>query len=98
MKITRQVLIRQIEKMLTGRLSQEDIGWWAYDILTAEGLEYEPGFHRLLEDALYSLQYFHDTDPLMKQFYPETEEILYYLKCLKGEEVYQRSRVVHWRV
>ncbi len=97
-KITRKTVIQQIEKMLTGQLSKEEIGWWAYDLLMEEGLEYEPGFEKLLDDVLRSLHYFQDTDPIMQQFYPETEEILYYLKCLKGEEIYQRSKVIHWRV
>jgi len=96
--VTRKLVIEQLEKVLAGKASREDTGWWAYDLMLEEGLEYEPGFGRLLEDVLRSLHYFHDTEPFMVQFYPETEELLYYLKCLRGEEFYQRSRVVHWRV
>ncbi len=98
MKVNREAVIEQIEKMLTGRISNEDIGWWAYDLLMEEHLEYEPGYGKLLEDVLQSFYYFHDPEPIMRQFYPQNEEILYYLKCLKGEEVYQRTKVVHWQV
>ncbi len=98
MKVTRESVAEQLEKLFAGEVSREDTGWWAYDLLMEEGLEYEPGYERLLEDVLRSLHYFHDTEPLMAQFYPETDELLYYLKCLRGEQFYQRNRVVHWRV
>ena len=98
MKVTREMVGEQIEKMFSGTISREDIGWWAYDLILAEEIEYEPGYQRLLEDVIKSLHYFYDTEPYMKQFYPDIEEIIYYLKCLRGEEFYQRSRVIHWRV
>lgn len=98
MEINRQVVREQIEKMLAGCVSKEDIGWWAYEFLMEEKLQYEPGHEKLLEDVLRSLHYFHDIEPVMQQFYPATEEILYYLECLQGEVPYERSRVVHWRV
>ncbi len=97
MEVSRQDVIDRMEKMLAGRTTREDTGWWALDLLLEE-LEYEPGYKTLLEDVLRSLQYFHDTEPLMQRFYPDTEEMLYFLKCLKGEEAYHRSRVIHWRV
>jgi hypothetical protein len=98
LEVCRQMIIEQIEKMLSGQVSREETGWWAYDIIIEGNLSYEPGHQKILEDVLKSLHYFHDTEPLMQAFYPETEEILYYLVCLKGEEMYQRSRVVHWKV
>ncbi len=98
MKVSRQAVIEQLENMLLGRTSREDTGWWAYDLLLEKDLEYEPGYGKLLADALKSLSYFHDPEPIMHQFYPQTEEILYYLKCLKGDEIYDSSRVIHWRV
>lgn len=98
MELSRKLVIEILENMLTGIISQEDVGWWAYDFLMEVDLDFEPGFEKLLRDILKSLHYFHDTEPMVRQFYPDTEEILYYLRCLKGEEMYQRSRVVHWRV
>lgn len=98
MEINRQDVIDQIEKMLSGAVSREETGWWAYDLLMEEKLQWEKGYEKLLEDVLKSLYYFHDTEPMMQQFYPETDEIVYYLQCLKGEEIYNRSRVIHWRV
>lgn len=98
MEINRQMVIEQIEKMLAGTVSREDTGWWAFDLLMADNLLFEPGYQKLLEDVIKALYHFHDIEPLMCRFYPETEEILYFLRCLKGEEVYHRSRVVHWRV
>lgn len=98
MDVNRRMLIEQIEKLIAGQISREDIGWWAYDLLLGEKLNYEPGFERLLEDTLRSLHYFHEDEPMMQQFYPDTSEILYYLECLKGREFYLRSKVVHWKV
>lgn len=98
MNINRQMLIEQIEKYISGQISREDVGWWAYDLLLEEKLNYEPGFERLLEDTVRSLHYFHDDEPIIQQFHPDTSEILYYLDCLRGREFYQRSRVVHWKV
>lgn len=98
MEINRAKLIECIEKIINGEMSSEEVGWWAYDMLLEEGLKYEPGFEQLLGDVLRSLHYFHDVEPLMRQFYPDNIEILYYLSCLKGEQMYQRSRVVHWKV
>ncbi|PKM81066.1 MAG: hypothetical protein CVU89_11020 [Firmicutes bacterium HGW-Firmicutes-14] len=98
MKVDRQTVIEQVEKMLAGDIPREDVGWWAYDFLLEKEAEYEPGYEKLLQDVLQSLHYFHDTEPLMRQFYPDPEEILYYLRCLKGEELYRRNRVIHWRV
>ncbi|WP_418790306.1 hypothetical protein [Phosphitispora sp. TUW77] len=98
MKVTRELVIIQLEKMFAGEISREDTGWWAYDLILEENLEYEPGYERLLADVLRSLHYFHDIEQYMAQFYPETEELHYYLKCLRGEEFYQRSRVIHWHV
>lgn len=91
------MLIEQIEKMLSGQTSREDTGWWAYDVLL-EKPAYERGFEKLLEDIVWALHYLHDPEPMMQQFYPDAGEVMYYLKCLKSEEVYQRSKVVHWRV
>lgn len=98
MEVNRQLLITQMEKYVSGQISREDIGWWAFELLLEEKLNYEPGFERILEDALKSLHYFHDDEPMMQQFYPDISEIVYYLNCLKGREFYQRSRVVHWKV
>lgn len=98
MKVDRQAVAEQIEKMLAGEISREDVGWWAFDILVEDNLEFEPGWETLLEDVIRALHYFHDTEPLMQQFCPDHEEILYFLDCLRGKEVYRRSRVVHWRV
>lgn len=98
MEVKRQEVIAHIEQMMTGHVSHEDVGWWAYDLLMEKDLNFEPGYEKILEDVLWALHYFHDPEPLMRQFYPQTEEILYFLRCLKGEEIYQRSRVVHWRV
>lgn len=98
MELSRKLVIEIIEKMLTGILSQEDVGWWAYDLMMDEELNFELGYEKLLGDVIKSLHYFHDTEPLVRQFYPETDEIMYYLVCLKGEEMYQRFRVIHWRV
>lgn len=98
MDINRRMVIDQIEKLISGQIAREDIGWWAYDLLLEQKLNYEPGFERLLEDTIRSLHYFHDNEPMMQQFYPDTSEILYYVACLKGQEFYQRSKVVHWKV
>lgn len=99
MKVNRPEVIAQIEKMMTGGISREDLGWWAFDCLMEGTPEYEPGYEILLQDTLQSLQYFHDSaDPLMRQFCPTSEEIQYYLKCLQGEEPYRRNMVLHWRV
>lgn len=91
------MLIEQIEKMLSGQATREDTGWWAYDLLLEKPV-YEPGFEKLLEDVLWALHYFHDTEPMAQQFYPEVEGIIYFLKCLKAEDSYQRSKVLNWRV
>lgn len=98
MVVARQVIIEQIESMLAGLISREDLGWWAYDLLLEDSLVYEPLYEKLSQDVLRSIYYFHDTETFMQQFYPDLDEIVYYLKCLKGEEYYQRFRVVHWRV
>lgn len=98
MEVNRQLIIEQLEKLLAGQLSREDVGWWAYDLLLEGEVIFEPGFARLLEDVLRSLHYFHDDEPMMQQFYPDVADLMYYLKCLKGEEPYQRSRIIHWKV
>lgn len=98
MEINRLLLIGQIQKMVDGEISREEIGWWAYDLMLEEELNYEPGYEKLLGDVLRSLHYFYDDEPLMQQFHPDSTEILYYLSCLKGEQIYQRSRVIHWKV
>lgn len=96
-EVNRGMLIDQIEKMLSGQVSREDVGWWAYDLLLEKPV-YERGFEKLLEDVVWALHYFHDTEPMMQQFYPEIEDITYFLKCLKSEELYNRSKVLNWRV
>ncbi len=98
MEIDRSLLLEQIKKLVSGEVSSEDVGWWAYDLLLEKELKYEPCYEQLLGDVLRSLHYFHDTEPLMQQFYPDKTEIDYYISCLKGEQIYQRSRVIHWKV
>lgn len=97
MNVNREMLIDQIEKMLAGQVSREDTGWWAFDLLL-EKPAYEAGFEKLLDDVLWALHYFHDTGPMMQQFYPDPEDIIYFLKCLKLEVPYRRNEVLHWRV
>lgn len=96
--LDRQKAAEQIEKLLAQQITYQEIGWWAYDYLIDGPLMMEPGFEKLLEDFLWSFYYFHDEEPYMKQFCPDMDEILYYLKCLKGEEIYQRIKYIHWRV
>lgn len=97
MEVNRGMLIDQIEKMLSGQIFREDTGWWAFDLLL-EKPAYEKGFEKLLEDVLWALHYFHDTEPMMQRFYPDSEEIIYFLRCLRMEAPYQRNEVSHWRV
>lgn len=98
MFLTRKAVAAKIESFLKGSISQEDIGWWAFDRLVEADRFPEPGYETLLTDVLEALQLFHDTEPAMKQFYLEQDDLLYYLRCLNGEELYQRKRVPHWKV
>lgn len=98
MNVNRQMVAMKIEKLLAHQISREEVGWWAYDIIMEQNINYEAGYETLLEDILWSLHYFHDNEVFMKQFYADIEDLVYYLKCLNGEEVYQRSKVVHWRI
>lgn len=98
MLLTRETAAAKIEDFLAGKTDREEFGWWAFDLLVDSGLEPEPGYATLLMDALEAIQLFHDADPLMNQFYPEREELLYYLRCLRGEELYRRNLAPHWKV
>lgn len=98
MFLTRKKVATKINSFLNGDISREDIGWWALDRLVEANQFLEPGYETLLTDVLEALQLFHDSEPIMEQFYPEPEVLLYYLGCLKGEEMYQRKRVPHWKV
>lgn len=96
--IKRLEVVEKIQSFFAGRLSSEELGWWAFDLLIISDLEFEPGYERLIKDVLHALQYFHDTEPLMQQFYPDKEDLIYYLKCLQGEELYNPKRVIRWKV
>ncbi|ADG81916.1 hypothetical protein [Thermincola potens] len=96
--LTRTEVIDRIEKYLARKISAADIGWWAFDIFVEANIEYEPGHERILKDVIQALQHFHDDDPLMRQFYPEEEDLIYYLRCLKGEEMYNPQKIPHWNV
>lgn len=98
MFLTRKKVAGKINSFLKGDIIQEDIGWWAFDQLVEANQFLEPGYQTLLTDVLEALQLFHDTEPIMEHFYPQQDELLYYLGCLKGEEMYQRKRVPHWKV
>ncbi len=98
MLLMRELVVEKINDFLAGRLEQEEIGWWAFDLMVESSLEFEPGYHTLLSDVLEALRLFHDTEPIMQQFYLEGDELLYYLRCLKGEELYRRNMVPHWKV
>lgn len=98
MLLTREMVAAKINDLLAGKTDREDIGWWAFDLLVEPGLELEIGYQNLLQDVLEALQLFHDTEPVMSRFYPEPDDLLYYLRCLRGEEMYRRKRVPHWKV
>ncbi len=95
--LARNDLIEKIEAFLARTISSEELGWWAFDLLV-DATDFEPGYDRLIRDALQALQYFHDDEPMMQSFYPETGDLIYYIKCLKGEELYNPKRVPHWKV
>ncbi len=98
MLLNRETVIAKINEFLTGKIDREEIGWWAFDLLVEAGLEFEPGSETLLRDVLEALQLFHDDDPMMMQFYPERDDLIYYLRCLRREEMYRRKLVPHWKV